>query len=338
MYTKPTSIKDFSKFKSFIRQPDLNEVQLRSYEIFLKEGLREIFKEVSPIRDHTGKELELYFEDYHLGEPKYDEKTSRYRDATYEAPLHLKVKLVNKKTGGAETQEVYFGDFPKMTARGTFIVNGVERVVVSQLIRSAGVYLTAVPWRGRQLFGAKVIPSRGAWLEFETDNDGSIGGKNDRHRKVPVTDLFRVFGANDDAIRAAFRDIDTGTIKYLNATMKRDIAKDAEGSYLEIYRRLRPGDPATPQTAKNLIDSMFQRLDRYDISPVGRFKLNQRLALHRKKDSRVLELDDMVAIVREVIRLNNTPSAEADDIDHLGNRRLKTVGELLQGRLRIGLA
>ena len=157
-------IKDFSKFKPFIGQPDLNEVQLRSYESFLKEGLRELLKEVSPIRDHTGKELELYFENYYFGEPKYDEKTARYKDATYEAPLHLAVRLVNKKTGREETQEVYFGDFPKMTARGTFIINGVERVVVSQLIRSAGVYFTAVPWRGRQLFGAKVIPNRGAWL------------------------------------------------------------------------------------------------------------------------------------------------------------------------------
>jgi len=344
MPKKPTSIKDFSKFKPFIRQPDLNEVQLRSYELFLKEGLREILKEVSPIRDHTGKELELYFEDYYFGEPKYDEKMSRYRDATYEAPLHLKVKLENKKTNRVDTQEVYFGDFPKMTARGTFIVNGVERVVVSQLIRSAGVYCTAVPWRGRQLFGAKVIPNRGAWLEFETDIDGSIGVKIDRHRKVPVTDLFRVFSAHgggtlaDESIRAAFRDVDTGTVKYLDATLKRDIAKNAEESYLEIYRRLRPGDPATPQTAKGLVDSYFQRADRYDLSPVGRFKLNQRLSLDHKKNNYLLDLDDLYAIVREVIRLNNIPDAQADDIDHLGNRRLKAVGELLQGRLRIGLA
>ncbi|OGY98490.1 MAG: hypothetical protein A2681_02535 [Candidatus Liptonbacteria bacterium RIFCSPHIGHO2_01_FULL_56_18b] len=335
---KKLPVKNFAKFASLISQPNLNEVQLVSYRDFVTRGLKELLEEASPILDHTGKELALYFDDFYFGEPKYDEVTTRYKDATYEMPLHLKVRLDNKKTGATHAQEVYFGEFPKMTSRGTFIVNGVERVVVSQLIRSAGVYFTSVPWRDRQLFGAKIIPNRGAWLEFETDIDGMIGVKIDRHRKVPVTDLLRVFGMTEEALRTAFKDVDTGHIRYMEATLKKDIAKDASESYLEIYRRLRPGDPATPQTAKNLIDSMFQRLDRYDISPVGRFKLNQRLALHRKKDSRVLELDDMVAIVREVIRLNNTPSAEADDIDHLGNRRLKTVGELLQGRLRIGLA
>src|SRR3989344_3058834 len=205
-------IKKFGKFEPSISQPDLNEVQLKSYDWFLREGFRELLREVSPIYDHTGKELELHFDDYFLGEPKYDETTARYKDATYEAPLHLKVRLENKRTERTDTQEVYFGDFPKMTTRGTFIINGVERVVVSQLIRSAGVYFTAVPWRDRQLFGAKVIPSRGAWLEFETDNDGSIGGKNDRHRKLPVTDVLRVFAAqegkilSDDELRDKFAD------------------------------------------------------------------------------------------------------------------------------------
>ncbi len=336
--TKNLPVKKFGKSPNLIPQPDLNEIQLKSYAWFLREGFKEILAEVSPIPDHTGKELALYFEDYSFGEPKYDEVMSRYKDATYEAPLHLKVRLENKKTGASEVQEVYFGDFPKMTVRGTFIINGVERVVVSQLIRSAGVYFTAVPWRDRQLFGAKVIPNRGAWLEFETDIDGSIGVKIDRHRKVAVTDLLRVSGMTEEQIRSAFADVDQGQIHYIEATLKKDAAQNLEESYLEIYRRLRPGDPATPQTAKSLVDSVFQRADRYDISPVGRFKLNQRLDLNRKKDNRLLDLEDIAGIVREIIRLNNNPSAEADDIDHLGNRRLKAVGELLQGRLRIGFA
>ncbi len=333
-------IKSFAKFDALIPQPDLNEVQVNSYDWFLETGLKELLTEVSPIPDHTGKELALSFEDYYFGDSKYDEAMTRYKDASYEMPLHIKVKLVNNRTNTSETQEIYFGDFPKMTKRGTFIINGVERVVVSQLIRSAGVYFTAVPWRDRQLFGAKVIPNRGAWLEFETDIDGSIGVKIDRHRKVPVTDLLRVFGATEEQLTSLFADIDTGAIKYSAATLKKDAAKDLPESYLEIYRRLRPGDPANEKTAKNLVDSIFQRADRYDLSAVGRFKLNQRLEAYVPKDKKngLLDLEDIVSIVREIIRLNNHPNAEADDIDHLGNRRLKAVGELLQGRLRIGLA
>ncbi len=341
-------VKNFGKFLALVGQPNLNEIQLASYAWFLKQGLKEILAEVSPVYDHTGKELALYFEDYYFGEPKFNETTARYKDATYEAPLYLKVKLENKKTGRVEKQEVYFGEFPKMTDRGTFIVNGVERVVVSQLIRSAGVYFTAVPWRDRRLFGAKVIPNRGAWLEFETDPDGTIGVKIDRHRKVPVSDLLRVFYAlqeakseavlSEEKLQKLFADADTGKVKYIAATLKKDAAKDLAESYLEIYRRLRPGDPAAPQTAKNLVDSVFSRADRYDLSAVGRFKLNQRLDLEHKKSNRLLDLEDLIHIVREIIRLNNAPDAEPDDIDHLGNRRLKAVGELLEGRLRIGFA
>lgn len=341
-------VKNFGKFPALTNRLNLNEIQLASYARFLKQGLKEILAEVSPVYDHTGKELALYFEDYYFGEPKLDEFTARYKDATYEAPLYLKVKLENKKTNRVEKQEVYFGEFPKMTDRGTFIINGVERVVVSQLIRSAGVYFTAIPWRDRKLFGAKVIPNRGAWLELETDIDGSIHVKIDRHRKVPVTDLLRVFYAfqetkgevilSEEEIHKIFSDVDVGKVKYITATLKRDVANDLNESYLEIYRRLRPGDPATPQTARNLVDSVFSRADRYDLSVVGRFKLNQRLSLDRKKANRLLDFEDLIHIVREIIRLNNDPAAEPDDIDHLGNRRLRAVGELLEGRLRIGFA
>ncbi len=335
---KFSAVKNFSKSPALIKPFNLNETQLKSYEWFRDKGLRELFNEISPIYDHTGKELELNFEEYRFDEPKYDEPTARYKDATYEAALRVNLSLTNKRTGKREAQEVYFGDFPIMTVRGTFIINGVERVVVSQLIRSAGSYFTATPWRGRQLFGAKIIPNRGAWLEFETDIDGVIGVKIDRHRKVPVTDLLRIFGLEGDDLLAKFADIDKGPVKYMETTLKKDAAKDKEESYLEIYRRLRPGDPATPATAKSLIDAMFQRADRYDLSAVGRYKMNQRLGLDRKKSNYILDIHDLVAIVREVITLNNNPQAQADDIDHLGNRRLKAVGELLQGRLRIGLA
>ncbi|OGZ00444.1 MAG: hypothetical protein A2945_03830 [Candidatus Liptonbacteria bacterium RIFCSPLOWO2_01_FULL_52_25] len=335
---KVDAVKNFSKSRTLIKPFNLNETQLKSYEWFREKGLRELFNEISPIYDHTGKEIELKFEEYRFDEPKYDEVTARYKDATYEAALRIKLSLTNKKTGRREAQEVYFGDFPIMTARGTFIVNGVERVVVSQLIRSAGSYFTSVPWRGRQLFGAKIIPNRGAWLEFETDIDGAIGVKIDRRRKVPVTDMLRIFGIKEEAILTTFADIDKGHVKYIEATLKKDVAKDVDESYMEIYRRLRPGDPATPATAKSLIDAMFQRPDRYDLSAVGRFKMNQRLNFDKKKSNYILDLADIVGIVREVIALNNDPHAQPDDIDHLGNRRLKAVGELLQGRLRVGLA
>src|SRR5580693_951671 len=246
--SKFLSIKDFSKSKPLIAPFNLNEAQLKSYQWFLDKGLREIFNEISPIKDHTGKEFELHFVGYRFDEPKHDETTARYKEATYEAPLRCTLKLVNRNTGRESEQEVYFGDFPIMTTRGTFIVNGVERVVVSQLVRSAGVYFTATPYRGRQLFGAKIIPNRGAWLEFETDINGEIGVKIDRHRKVPVTDLLRIFGLTTEKIRASFKNADAGAINYIEATLKKDVATDDAESYVEIYRRLRPGDPANAET------------------------------------------------------------------------------------------
>jgi DNA-directed RNA polymerase beta' subunit len=335
---KFSSTKSFAKSKPLVSPINLNEAQLKSYQWFLQKGLNELLEEISPIRDHTGKEFELYFSDYRFDEPKYDEVTARYKEATYEAPLRCTLRLLNNRTGKELKQEVYFGDFPIMTEHGTFIVNGVERVVVAQLVRSPGVYFTSVPYRGRQLFGAKIIPNRGAWLEFETDIDGVISVKIDRHRKVPVSDLLRIFGMNTEKIKEAFAASDKGLIKFIDATLKKDVAKDADESYVEIYRRLRPGDPASAETAKNLIAAMFERADRYDLSEVGRYKMNQRLELSKKRITKLLEAEDLIAIIKEIIKLNNDPDAEPDDIDHLGNRRLKAVGELLQGRLRIGLA
>ena len=322
---------------SFIAQPNLVEIQTVSYEWFLKHGLPELLKEVSPIKDYTGKDLELYFSDFYFDAPKYDEEYSRYKDLTYEMSLRVKCRLVNRRTKSKKEQEVYLGNFPVMTDRGTFIINGVERVVVSQLIRSSGVYFTANVWKGRKLFGAKIIPNRGVWIEFETDADGFIGIKIDRKRKAPATAILRILGLeNNDEILETFSDIDTGEIRHIQTTLKKDPAKSADDSYIEIYKRIRPGDLATVENAKSLIDATLTRFDRYDLSRVGRFKLNQRLEL--KSESHLLELQDIIAILKEVIRLNNIQDVEPDDIDHLGNRRVRPVGELLQNKLRVGFA
>ncbi len=320
-------------------QPRLIEVQLDSYKWFLEKGLRELFDEISPIRDHTGAELELHFLEYKFDPPKYTEEQSKEKDQTYEASLRVKLRLTNRLTKSAQAQEVYLGDFPIMTTRGTFIINGVERVVISQLVRSPGSYFTAAVYRGRKLFGAKVIPNRGVWLEFETESDGFIGVKIDRRRKVPATQLLRVFGLKtEEDIKKAFADVDTGPVKFIAGTLKRDEAKTLEESFLGIHQRLRPGDLTTVENAKALIEGIFFRFDRYDLSRVGRFKLNQRLELPAKKEGGLLDRDDIIGLLKEIIRLNNNLSAEPDDIDDLANRRIRAVGELVQSRLRVGFA
>jgi len=329
--------------KSSISQPFLAEIQHSSWDWFMKQGIRELFEETSPIKDPSGKEMEIHFLDYFFDEPKYDEETAWSKDLTFEAPLRAKTKFVDNRTKKTKETEIYLGDFPMMTSRGTFIINGVERVVVSQLIRSAGVYFTAESYKGRKLFGAKIIPDRGSWLEFTVDPDGFIGVKIDRHRKAAVTDLIRIFAnmagqknleSNDDILKF-FKNADTGPVKFIEATLKKSEAKTSMDSYTEIYKRLRPGDLATPENAKHLIDAMFERKDRYSLSKPGRFKFNQRLGI-KNKDSLLLDFEDITLIIKEIIRLNNDSAAEPDDIDHLGNRRVRAVGELLQSRLRIG--
>ena len=326
-------VKNFSKFRgTLLNQPHFAEAQINSYEWLVTKGLKELFEEISPIKDYAGKDLELHFADFTFDEPKCDEEYAKFKDLTYEAAFRVTMKLVNAKTGVEKAQEVYFGDFPVMTKRGSFIINGIERVVVSQLIRSSGVYFIAHGYRGRKLFGAKVIPYQGAWLEFETEPDGMIGVKIDRHRKVPATDLLRVFGMeSSDEILKTFGAA-------IQPTLKKDVAKTAEEAYIEIYRRIRPGDLATVENAKGLIDGMFQRTDRYSLSRVGRFKMDQRLGKAKEGDSKILTKEDLILIFKEIIKLNEGQTASSDDIDHLGNRRLRPVGELLQNRLRLGLA
>jgi DNA-directed RNA polymerase subunit beta len=321
--------------------PDLAAIQKDSYELFFKEGLKELFEEISPVRDFIGRDLELYFDDYYLDEPKHDELTARARNTSFEAPLRVKTRLVNKRSGEIKEQEVYLGDFPLMTDRGTFIINGVERVVVSQLIRSAGVVFSSEMLKGRPVYGAKVIPNRGAWLEFETDNNGVIWVKIDRKRKVAATSLLRALGVAEDAqIKELFKDTDTDPdFSYIDATIGKDASHNEEEGLREVYRRIRPGDLVTTENARSLIRSMFTNFERYDFGAVGRYKLNITFGenLEINKETRVLRVDDLAHIIGEIIRLNRTHE-NADDIDHLGNRRVRSIGELVQNKVRIGLA
>ncbi|MFA5154851.1 MAG: DNA-directed RNA polymerase subunit beta [Patescibacteria group bacterium] len=337
--------KSFSELNEIMPIPDLIEIQTESYKWFLKEGLAELFDEINPVTDFIGRDLELYFEDYYLDEPKFSEVESREKNITYEAPLRVKVRLVNKKTGRALNQEVFLGDFPLMTEKGTFIINGIERVVVSQLIRSAGVMFTAEFVKGKKCYGAKIIPNRGAWLEIETDANKVIWVRIDRKRKVAVTSLMRALGyGNDEELLKLFADVDLAKNKeektYLEATIEKDAAKTEAEGLQEVYRRIRPGDLASVDNARQLIHSMFFRFDRYDFGRVGRYKLNRRFNLDlpaNKKENRILRKEDLLLIVKEVIRLNITKEPE-DDIDHLGNRRIRAVGGLIQNRCRVGLA
>jgi len=335
--------KNFSHLQNVIEQPKLIEIQTASWRWFVEKGIKELFDEISPIKDYSGKDFDLYFSDYYFDEPKHNEETARNKELTFESALRAKAKLVNHKTKAIKEQEIYLGDFPVMTSRGTFIINGVERVVVSQLIRSAGLYFSAEVVKGRKLFGAKIIPNRGSWLEFVTEPDGFISVKIDKHRRVAATDLLRIFSFpgkehglkdNEDILKT-FSDVDNGQIKFIKKTLDKEPAKTAAESYIEIYKRLRPGDLATAENAQSLIDAMFKRLDRYSLSAVGRYKLNQRINL-KDKTFHLLDLEDLIAIIKEIIRLNNDPLAEPDDIDHLSNRRIRAVGELLQSRLRVG--
>lgn len=351
--------KYFSNYKSsFVPLPNLAEVQLNSYKWFFEKGLRELFEEVSPIREDFGEgEVVLELIDYTLDEPKYTEEEVRRRNLSYEVPLRIKARLTNKKTKEIKEQEIYLGDFPLMTPRGTFIVNGVERVVVSQLIRSSGVYFTNYTSQGRKFFGAKIIPNRGAWLEFETDPDGTISVKIDRKRKIAASALLRIFGLEEnEKIFDEFKEVDKGDISFIQKTLERDPSKNSDEAFIEVYKRIRPGDLATVDNARSLIQSTFD-FDRYDLGEVGRYKFNQRLGLEfypqkedvsatlrggRKKGKmvprhRTLGINDIVAVLKEIIRLNNSAEALADDIDHLGNRRVRGVGELLQNKLRVGV-
>jgi len=339
---KPTTSSErvyFTSGDNALPLPNLIAHQKDSWRWFVEEGLSEIFSEINPIDDYTGQKLSLKFGKYYFGEPKNTDQFAKENNLTFEAPLHATVELTNKTTGVVEEQEIYLGEYPWMTERGTFIINGTERVVVSQLIRSAGVFFTAETVAGRNYYGAKIIPGRGAWMEFETASNGAIYVKIDRRRKMPATTLLRALGyPKTSEIKELFADIDTGDVKYIDETLDKDTSRGANEALIEVYRRLRPGDLATVDNARQMIERMFFDFKRFDYSRVGRYKLNQRLGLDvaNTAENRTLQMSDLVAILREVIRLNNTQEP-ADDIDALSNRRVRLVGELIARQFRVGM-
>lgn len=333
--------KSYARLKPVMPLPYLIEVQIKSYQWFQEVGLRELFNEISPIVSYN-KNLELHFEGYRFGEPQFTVKECRDRESTYNMPLYVQVRLVNRETGEVKEQEVFMGDFPKMTENATFIYNGAERVIVSQLIRSPGAYFMADEDRqtGRRLCSAKIIPYRGAWLEFETSKRDVISVKVDRKRKLPVTILLRALGyGTDEELMALFAEDDTNPDHpfILSTIDKEDPNKRTpEEALIDFYRRLRPVDPPTLENAKNHLQRLFFDPRRYDLGKVGRYKLNRRLNVDVDLDHRLITKEDIIQVIRHIIRINNGVE-DPDDIDHLGNRRVKTVGELLQNQLRVGL-
>ena len=323
----------YGRISEVLEMPNMIEIQKQSHEWFLSEGLKATFNDVSPIQDFTGN-LSLEFLDYALGEPKYSVAECKERDVTFAAPLRAKVRLTNRETGEIKEQEVFMGDFPLMTDKGTFIINGAERVVVSQLVRSPGVYYKATSdASGKRLYSATVIPNRGAWMEFESDIRDCIHVRIDRTRKLPVTVLVRALGySTNEEILDNYNDD-----YYLKTTLEKDNTKSQEDALVEIYKRLRPGEPPTVESARGLLENLFFDTRRYDLGEVGRYKLNKKLELDDTHDSRCLTPDDVFAVVGYFLKLMNG-EGNVDDIDHLGNRRLRSVGELLQNQFRIGLA
>ncbi len=323
----------YARIQEVLEMPNLIEIQQNSYEWFLREGLREMFRDISPIQDFTGN-LVLEFVDYNLGEPKYTVDDCKERDVTFAAPLRVKVRLINKETGEVKEQEVFMGDFPLMTEKGTFIINGAERVIVSQLVRSPGVYYAEqIDPSGKKVYGATIIPNRGAWLEFETDINDNIFVRIDRTRKLPATVLVRALGYGTNAKVVELFEEDSR----IKVTLERDNTDSEEEALVEIYKRLRPGEPPTVESARSLLETLFFDPKRYDLASVGRYKLNKKLKVGIPGEIRNLTKEDILASMKHLLKLMDG-EGRADDIDHLGNRRLRSVGELLQNQFRIGLS
>lgn len=325
----------FAEIDEIMEMPNLISIQHDSYRWFLEEGLQETFQEVSPIQDFTDT-LELSFLSHSFGEPKYTVEECKERDATYAASLRMKVRLLNKETGELKEQEVFMGDFPLMTEQGTFVINGAERVIVSQLVRSPGVYFhREIDATGKALYTCTVIPNRGAWLELESDSHGVIHVRLDRTRKLPATTFLRALGyGSNDKISELFPGCD----EVLEATYHKDAMASEAEALVEIYKRLRPGDPPTVESARNLIHSLFFDHKRYDLAKVGRYKINKKLGLDIDPKVKYLTEEDVLATYRYMLGLMaEEENHQVDDIDHLGNRRIRSVGELLQNQFRIGL-
>ncbi len=364
-------VRSYARIPQVLEVPNLIQSQIQSYEWFNEQGLEDVFREVSPILDYTSKKYELHFQEHEFRPPKYSPQECKEREITFSQPLYVKTRLVMKETGEIKEQEIFMGDFPMMTNNGTFIINGAERVVVSQLVRSPGIYFVSErsPSSNRGLCMAKLIPSRGAWLEFETSNKDVLSVKVDRKRKVSASTFLRALGvAYDDQVTALFDDIDVDeTHRYMQATLRSDPAGDSAGvtfreeelrslwdwlrkgeefdkeaaqriaaAQVEFYRRLRPGEPPSLENSRNLINNLFFEARRYDLGRVGRYKFNRRLSLPEGEGEMTLSRDDIIAVIRMMIIINQG-EGQVDDIDHLGNRRVRAVGELVQNQVRVGL-
>ncbi|OGI61075.1 DNA-directed RNA polymerase subunit beta [Candidatus Nomurabacteria bacterium RIFCSPHIGHO2_01_FULL_38_19] len=332
--------KYFSRYKKpLVKFPNLIEAQVKSFKWLVETGIGEVFKEFSPINDYSAKKFQLEFTSFSLDEPKYDENHAKINKLSYQGQLKARVKLTNKILGTVKEQEIFMSELPIMTTHGTFIINGVERVIVPQLARSFGVFFTESENKGNRYFGAKIIPARGVWIEIESEVDRAIYIRIDKKRKFPATTLLRVLGydTNESILKAFSKDsLLEETIK---ACLSKDAAKSLNDAYIEIYKRLRDGDMATAENAKEFINSLFTK-ERYDLSPVGRFRFNQRFGKPMDETElarRTISKEDLITVVAHIITLNNTPRAESDDIDHLGQRRVRFVGEILQQKVRTGM-
>ncbi|MFL5936105.1 MAG: DNA-directed RNA polymerase subunit beta, partial [Gaiellaceae bacterium] len=360
----PRARTSFSRIKEVLELPNLIDIQRASFDWFLNEGLRETIDDISPIEDYTGT-LAVEFGDYRFGEPQFSIKECREKDLTYQAPLNMTVRFVNKETGEIREQNVFMGDFPMMTEFGTFIINGTERVIVTQLVRSPGAYLMEPKDPTKQVFTANLMPSRGSWLELEIDKKGIAYARIDRKRKLPITTLLRALPAEDPS--TGFQ-LDVTTNEKLLAlfdnspfivnTLEKDPTATEEQALVEVFKKQRPGEPPTVDNARNLLRALFFDPKRYDLTKVGRYKLNQRLDVQVPEETRVLTTEDIVALVKKLVELparlgvpddTKDYAAEAaslsrdpirndlDEYEHFGNRRLRTVGELIQEAFRVGL-
>ena len=325
----------FAKIPEILPVPDLIAIQKESFEWFLEDGIADIFRDVSPIEDFT-QTMAVEFGKHFFGDPKFNVEECKEKDMNYAAPLFVEVRLINKATGEIKEQSVFLGDFPLMTDKGTFIFNGTERVVVSQLVRSPGVYydIEVDKETDRVLYTGKVIPSRGAWLELEMDKKDTLGVRIDRKRRQPVTVLLKALGYGDNDRLVELFD----GAECIKATVERDHTGTMEEALIDIYRKLRPGEPPTVESAKGLLENLFFNERRYDLARVGRYKLNKKLGLSVPMNVTVLTREDILEAVRYIVNLNEGRGGSIDDIDHFGNRRVRTVGELIQNQIRIGLS
>ncbi len=334
--------KYWSKAQSIVPQLNLIQIQLDSYYWFLKEGIKEVLKEISPVEDFTGKNWTLELGSFYFSKPKYSAEQARDKGVTFDAPLKIEAILINKQTGQRSKQEVFLGDIPQMTEKGTFIVNGVERVIINQLVRSPGVFFSATddPITGKRLYSAEIRPYRGSWLEFSISRTGVLTAKIDRRRKFAATTFLRAIGVSEtEAILEQFKDVDTGDEKFVEATLVKDPTSNTDEALLEIFRKMRPGDPVVLDNARSLLEGMFFNSRRYNLTNVGRFKINKRLnlSLPNAEENWILTNTDIIATLKYLIKLSKG-EGKVDDIDHLANRRVRCAGELVQqNAFRIGV-